>query len=360
MSALPGLAALIALVFASLSIRATNGQLQETRQQLQIAEQGQITDRYNAAITHLGSASTDIRLGGIYALQRLMQDSPRDQPTIIAVLCAYIRNQTTETAAKPRRPPTHAGQPPTDIQAALTVIDTRNGANDGTTTVVNLDQAQLTGAYLLSANFAHANLAGANLAGANLAGANLNSANLAHANLDSSRLFAADLDRANLNSANLAHANLGSANLDSANLDSSRLFAANLNFADLDHARLFRANLGGANLDNADLFRANLNFADLEGASLFRADLFRANLESASLTDANLFGANLTHADLRHARANRRGPPPRKANRRQTPQPGRLPCSKPHLPNATTSRHDRSVNLRPGTASPPARGTTAT
>jgi hypothetical protein len=70
-TALPGLAAVIALIFAWLSVNATN-------YQLQTAQQGQITDRYNAAITNLGSSSVDVRLGGIYALQRIMQDSPAE------------------------------------------------------------------------------------------------------------------------------------------------------------------------------------------------------------------------------------------------------------------------------------------
>ena len=80
-----------------MSVRATNAQLQ-------IAQQGQITDRYNAAITNLGSDKLDIRLGGIYALQRLMQDSHRDHPTVIAVLCAFIRDHVPATA-KPAQPP---------------------------------------------------------------------------------------------------------------------------------------------------------------------------------------------------------------------------------------------------------------
>jgi hypothetical protein len=89
---LVGVAAVAALWFTGQSVRATNAQLQETRKQLQIQEQGQITDRYNAAITNLGSASVDVRLDGIYALQRIMQDSPRDQPTVVAVLCAFVRD----------------------------------------------------------------------------------------------------------------------------------------------------------------------------------------------------------------------------------------------------------------------------
>jgi hypothetical protein len=73
-TALPGLAAIVALIF---TLRATNDQLQETRQQLQINGQGQITDRFNVAVTNLGASSVVIRLGGIYALQRIMRDSPR-------------------------------------------------------------------------------------------------------------------------------------------------------------------------------------------------------------------------------------------------------------------------------------------
>jgi hypothetical protein len=98
---LTGIAAVLALIFTGLQVRATNGQLQETKDQLQITEQGQITDRYNAAIANLGSTSIDVRLGGIYALQRLMQDSPRDQPTVIAVLCAFAR-MPTESHPKPQ------------------------------------------------------------------------------------------------------------------------------------------------------------------------------------------------------------------------------------------------------------------
>jgi hypothetical protein len=55
LAGLPGLAALVALLFTYQSVNATNVQLQ-------IAEQGQITDRYNAAITNLGSGSIEVRL----------------------------------------------------------------------------------------------------------------------------------------------------------------------------------------------------------------------------------------------------------------------------------------------------------
>ncbi|NEQ69782.1 MAG: hypothetical protein F6K21_30680 [Symploca sp. SIO2D2] len=47
-----------------------------------IAEQGQITERFTKAIEQLGSDNISIRLGGIYALERIAKDSERDYWTI--------------------------------------------------------------------------------------------------------------------------------------------------------------------------------------------------------------------------------------------------------------------------------------
>ena len=241
-TALPGVVALIALVFAYLSIRATNDQLQ-------IAEQGQITDRYNAAIANLGSLSIDVRLGGIYALQRIMQDSSRDQPTVVAVLCAFVRDHANMAASAPSASqpsilplvPSAVSGAPTDIQAALTVVGTRNTVDDGSTTIIDLIGADLNGA----------DLDGANLTGANLTAAHLDGANLDGANLDGANLIGAKLDGTFLAGANFIHAGL---------------YDANLSFANLSGADLTGADLTGADLSNADLTGADLTAADLTGA----------------------------------------------------------------------------------------------
>jgi uncharacterized protein YjbI with pentapeptide repeats len=82
---------------------------------------------------------------------------------------------------------------PTDVQAALTVVLTRDKAHDGSNTVVDLSHTNLTLAHLdavalANVNFTDANLTGAflfgdNLSGASLTGDNLSVANLTHANL---------------------------------------------------------------------------------------------------------------------------------------------------------------------------------
>ncbi|MCP2338702.1 hypothetical protein [Actinomadura rupiterrae] len=62
-----------------------------------VTRQGQDTGRYAKAVEQLGSARGEVRLGGIYALQRLAQDSGRDRPTIVHVLAAYARTRWRRT-----------------------------------------------------------------------------------------------------------------------------------------------------------------------------------------------------------------------------------------------------------------------
>ncbi len=76
-----------------------------SRRTFELTEQGQVTDRYTKAIEQLGSEKLDIRIGGIYALERIARDSARDQPTVIEVLTAFIREHSRE----PWPPPDPAG-----------------------------------------------------------------------------------------------------------------------------------------------------------------------------------------------------------------------------------------------------------
>ena len=46
-----------------------------------LSREGQVTDRYTKAIEQLGSDKLDVRIGGIYALERVARDSAKDHPT---------------------------------------------------------------------------------------------------------------------------------------------------------------------------------------------------------------------------------------------------------------------------------------
>jgi len=137
------------------------GALVYTARNFSLARQGQVTDRYTKAIEQLGSdKGLDVRIGGIYALERIARDSPRDHPTIMEVLAAFIREHSREhwPPAEPgAEPPEHRTRP--DVQAAATVIGRRTVRHDSQ--VVKLAGADLADAHLADTDFARAYLPGA-------------------------------------------------------------------------------------------------------------------------------------------------------------------------------------------------------
>ena len=272
------------------------GALGFTARTFYLSREGQVTDRYTKAIEQLGSDKLDVRIGGIYALERVARDSARDHPTVMEVLTAFVREHSHE-----QHPPAHDGpelerSTRADVQAALTVIGRRDAKRD--TRQIVLGSADLTRADLSYAKLVEADLARADLGAANLYRANITSADLGAANLYRANLTSADLGYANLSEANLGNADLTRANLTRANLDNTDFTRAKLGYAKLVDAVLFSATLSEAQLSNADLTRANLGGAHLDLADLGHVKLVDAYLRGATLTRATLRGADLTGADL--------------------------------------------------------------
>ena len=252
------------------------GALVFTARNFTLSREGQVTDRYTKAIEQLGHEKIDVRIGGIYALERIARDSAKDHPTVMEVLTAFIREHSRESwpvdgkgaqqGEKKTRP---------DVQAAITVVGRRDWKRDIGRADWRID---LTRADLTDANLTDANLAGADLTHAILDGATL------------TRVFLAR--------AHLADANLAGRDLTGANLADAVLTRAHLDGANLTHAELLLAHLDGAYLLGANLTHADLTLAHLDGADLSGADLTHADLSGAYLTGADLSGADLTHADL--------------------------------------------------------------
>jgi uncharacterized protein YjbI with pentapeptide repeats len=63
------------------------------------AAERRVTDLYTKAVEQLGSDKAAVRLGGMYALERLAQDNPGHRQTIVNVLCAYLRMPYTPLIA---------------------------------------------------------------------------------------------------------------------------------------------------------------------------------------------------------------------------------------------------------------------
>ncbi|WP_157357682.1 hypothetical protein [Amycolatopsis nigrescens] len=68
------------------------------------ATERRITELYAAAVERLGSDKAPVRLGGLYALERLAQNTETQRQTIVNVLCAYLRMPYDPTPPAPRDP----------------------------------------------------------------------------------------------------------------------------------------------------------------------------------------------------------------------------------------------------------------
>jgi uncharacterized protein YjbI with pentapeptide repeats len=273
---------LTAGVFAAAALIFTARNFALSQQTFKLTEQGQVTDRYTRAIEQLGSDKLDVRIGGIYALERIARDSIRDHPTVMEVLAAFIREHSREHWPPPEpgaQPSQHSIRP--DVQAGMTVIGRRTVA-DGT------GQINLRGANLSGADLSGADLSGANLRWANLTQVFANQANLAEAHLRGADLTKVDFSGATLNGTSFTDAKLPEAFMP----------GAHLHGAHFQKADLTRANLVGATLIGALCRGADFTGANLIGASLSDADLAQVNMRQANLANADFTGADLTHADL--------------------------------------------------------------
>jgi Pentapeptide repeats (8 copies) len=212
---------------------------------LQMTEDKQVTERFVKAVEMLAHQEPDIRLGGIYSLERIAKDSEEDRWTIQELLSSYIRRKSPWNSSAIDGEYTDITE---DIQAALTVI--------------GLWQA-CEGKKI-------------NLTGSNLQGASLVRANLAEAVLES-----VNLKRANLHLAVLIKAEI------SGDISGAKFSEAKLQGAQLSSAKLKNAFFGGANLE-----KAWVGFADLRGA----------NFSNAELSDVTFLGSNIDGADFRRAK----------------------------------------------------------
>ena len=224
--------------------KAANAQADAAKQQAkanQKTEQGQRQERLKNAIEHLGSSSDSVRLGGIYELFHLAEDTMERRQTILDILCAHIRRTTSEKDYQDK----HQREPSEEIQSMLTLLFVQGQ------TAFKGCQANLVGTWL--------------------------------------------------NGADLRSAQLQSAKLDNTHLQGSHLEDAQLQGAIVNSAKLQFAWLSNASLQGADVCSASLQLAQLEGAQLQGAFLIGTNFQAANLAEAKLQGSILAHAMLQSA-----------------------------------------------------------
>jgi len=238
------------------------------------------------------------RQQAIEAQRANVEQDIEDQRAQDAALQAYLDQMTELILEKNLRDSKEESEVRTLARARTLTVLGRLGPDRKRSVVQFLYESYLIRKGNLIIDLENADLSGAELRLDTLSEADLSEANLSEANLSYAKLFEADLRAAKLSDANLNYATLTYANLNYASLIEADLKGANLSDTNLNEAYMRGANLSNATLAFATLAFATLLEADLRGADLSSADLSEADLSYANLNKADLRGANLSNATL--------------------------------------------------------------
>lgn len=289
-----GSAVFVSILLAFRRVRAAEGAVR-------VSEEQQVTERFANAVQLLGDERPEVRLGGIYALERIARDSastmgPRsgkDHWPTMEILCAYVRERTCATGLRVgdlnelRRALEDLQALPSESLDALDInpvelartLKQRYAPSPDDDRTVSLDvQAALT--VIGRCSHLYARPSGSRL-------------DLTHTILRGADLMEARLEVVDFEGAVLTEADLTKAQMEGANLIGARLDGANL-----EEAWLFRAQLRGASLVSTRCCDAFMEEADMSNADLSDADFSAASLRKALFADAVVDGTIFAGADL--------------------------------------------------------------
>jgi hypothetical protein len=288
-----GVAGAVGIFFTWRGQRLTQEGLEDS---LRVTREGQITKRFTRAIDQLGATDVErnklfeIRIGGIYALERIARESEEDYWPIMEILTAYVRQnaplgedaaveessldswsimEMLRAGARQNAPlgPEEDQEGEEDEAAEKSEEDSEGSTGEAESPEVptpTLDiQAVMTVIRRRTRYYGHGEPEGLDL----------HETNLSRADLSKTNLSGADLREADLREANLSGAQLWGADL-----SKSQLLGTDLREADLEFAYLREVSPIGANLSGANLSGADLGFAYLSNVNLRRANLSGAYL----------------------------------------------------------------------------------
>ena len=222
------------------------------------AEQGLITDRLNKAVEGLGKNKEnskpviEVRLGSLYALERIAQDSIRDHIQIMEILCAYIQENSprdfTKDVTKQPEPIRK------DIQVALTIIGRRHKWAGGEKYLKKETQQN----YRLD----------------------LRSCDLGRAEIDGTNFSKARFDRSVLSCVSINEAILTYASFYDSKLIGSHFWGSDMKYAkfvkaDARGAMFSRSDMSCTQLDNIELNSTRFNSTIMKGAYAENGDILK-------------------------------------------------------------------------------------
>ena len=256
------------------------------------AEQGHITERMTKAIEQLGAEKTvyrageantepnlEVRLGAIYALERIAQDSERDHIPIMETLCAYVRQNTNE--AKPK-----------DIVLEDIIEES---LDFGTNLSSMKDQPVKRALFIGLGSTASLRVD----IRAVLSNFSRRTSNRIAKEKFSNPPFCMDFSHANLQCVDFSFYDLKYANMTHSHLEGAALRWTQLEGAQLGGAIMVGTDLRGANIDHASFLMSQIEFADLSFANAISTDFESCACSGARCRSTKFINArNVTQDQL--------------------------------------------------------------
>jgi hypothetical protein len=201
--------------------------------QAENASKSHVADTYTKAIEQLGAVDNEgnprleLRLGGLYALEKIAKANKDYHPQIMEVLCAYVRmyrsidSQINPIEAEIKKEELYATYssevpippPSIDIQTCLAIIGRRQNSFD-------IDRLNLSEVNFCGTDLGEANLSQADFCRAEFIETVFTGAEFSEANFDNAEFFQAKLEGADLTGAK----NLTCEQIESANIDRDTVF----------------------------------------------------------------------------------------------------------------------------------------
>ena len=286
-------------VVADRQASAAQRQAETALEQADTAHQSLLNERYQQGAEMLGNAVLSVRIGGIYALERLAKESPYEYHVqIMKLLCAFARHPTRDEdyekkLAERKADPRMLSLPREDVQAAIDAI----GSRDKKRVEIEMSQdfeLNLMGADLSFARIGHVNLSGAMLHYAILSRTNISSVDLSHAYLTGTVM-----KKATLNNVDFTDARAQGVDLSGAMVFQNGKPLFDLDSAKLRDAQLFDVDLSGKSIQDAKLDQVQIKTSDLSGTHFLRSKLPRARIFKSKLSGAEILRTDMSGAILR-------------------------------------------------------------
>ncbi|MFT6024796.1 MAG: hypothetical protein ACI9PY_002928 [Ascidiaceihabitans sp.] len=250
------------------------------QKQTDVAEQGMITERIMKAVEGLGAEklikddkdernvpNVEVRIGAIYSLERIAQDSKRDHIQIVEILCAYVRNNcgSIKTVTS------------SDVEIAMMVLGRRS-------------QERI--AYEKRSGFK------LDLEGSNFCMMNLKELDFSQGLFSQTAWFGCKLTGNTFSECDFSHCEIEESNIEENSFEAANFEGSKLNASTFESNSFEAVRLNGSQILLSSFWRDLFQHADLTNAFLFGIKLWSNSFLGGVVFNAEIQKSEIVHANF--------------------------------------------------------------